>query len=111
MEEKQFWQIRLLDIRTILGDVGFIALASCVWNIEILEVGSPEDTKLTMRGIYALAEAINTRIEPVSMFLILIVESFSYFSKLNTLTLVSTFYTASSVESFSLISKLNILNW
>jgi len=55
-----------------------------VWNIERIEIGSGNDTKLTMKGIHALSDAINARIEPVSVFLLLIVESFSYFSKLNT---------------------------
>ena len=49
-----------------LGDDGFAAIASCVTNIDKLWIGSENDTKLTIKGIRALAQEISKRNKPVS---------------------------------------------
>ena len=52
-----------------LGDDGFAAIASCVTNIDKLWIGNEDDTKLTIKGIRALAQGISTRNKPVSYHL------------------------------------------
>ena len=56
-----------LGIRDVkLGDDGFAAIASCVTNIDQLWIGNKNDTKLTIKGIRALAKGISKRNKPVS---------------------------------------------
>ena len=56
-----------LDVsRICLGDDGFAAIASCVGNVEELYIGNEEDTKLTIKGITSLAQAILASDKPVS---------------------------------------------
>ena len=53
-----------------LGDDEFAEIASCVTNIEKLSIINKNDTKLTIKGIGALAQGILKRNKPVSAFFI-----------------------------------------
>ena len=61
-------ELNISDVK--LGDDGFPAIASCVTNIEKLSIINKNDTKLTIKGIGALAQGILKRNKPVSAFFI-----------------------------------------
>jgi len=57
---------RLYVNEILLGDDGFLALASCIKNIEELRiVETAIDEKLTFKGFQALAKDISKRDRPV----------------------------------------------
>ena len=57
-------KVDICDVK--LGDDGFVAIASCVTNIDQLWIGNKNDTELTINGIRALAQGILNRNKPVS---------------------------------------------
>ena len=60
-------QMKILDIRNVkLGDDGFVAIASCVTNIDQLWIKNNHDAKLTIKGIRELAKGILKRNKPVN---------------------------------------------
>ena len=59
--------MEMLDISGCkIGDDGWISISSCIHNIQKLEIGSPSDYHLTIRGVTALSEAIRKLTKPVS---------------------------------------------
>jgi len=60
-----------LDISKIrLGDDGFVAIASCLNNIDVLFAGRPDNRELSMKGILALSENLQKRNIPVLFVLL-----------------------------------------
>ena len=60
-------QIERLDLSGMkLGDDGLAATASCVTNIDELNIGNENDTEITIKGIRAIAQGISKRDKPVS---------------------------------------------
>ena len=58
--------MKALNIREIiLGDDGFVAIASCVRCVKELVLGDFSDTELTLEGIRALAHEVCKLDKPV----------------------------------------------
>jgi len=56
-----------LDVRkAMLGDEGFIAIASCLNNVEELRIGHYDDRDITSVGVKVLCESIKNRHRLVS---------------------------------------------
>jgi len=52
-----------------IGDDGFIAISSCVKNIQNLSIGDFNDNFLSIKGIKELSKAIQERSQPVKLIL------------------------------------------
>ena len=61
-----FFQLKYFNLSANnIGDDGFVAIASCISRIEMLEIGSTDDEKLSMKGIRALSKAVQLLDKPV----------------------------------------------
>ena len=59
-------QVNLNIRNNLIGDAGFVAVASCIHKINGLEIGSKDDKHLSIDGVIALCNAIQSQSSKVS---------------------------------------------